>query len=176
MKRIVRHFQALICALLALFAVGCRQAPDQIYDDNGIVFSYPGDWSVTDEEMYDTGSILYVEKNGTSSSGVAIIVNFEKGSITPFEWLDGFIGSMKENPMFGDLEVAPYPYVLGAYGKYPARVITYAMSVIGFAHSGTIRLIETGDRFVAVTYQEADEDNVDNRAGFDLIESTFIIK
>jgi hypothetical protein len=81
---------------------------------------------------------------------------------------------LEENPVIENLVVAESTQ--GTYNTHPADVVTYTLSTAGVAHGGTIWLMKTTDKTVSVLYQQADEDSKENKAGFDLIESTFTIK
>ncbi len=169
-------------ALLPLFAVcaltmaGCGAAPDKTYDRNGIAFSYPADWRVTEEEDYgDGGYYLCVEKNGFDSSGLVMITCLDREYSSPEVYTDALLENLREKPQFEDIVVTPA--VAGTYGNYPAQVVTYTMSVMGIMpHTGSVWLFETEDVFVAVVEQQADKDNVENAKGFGTIEGTLTIK
>ena len=169
-------FLAPALAALALAITGCTPAPDQTYDKNGIAFSYPANWSISDEEDYGGGSYyMCVEKNGGNSSGLAMISHFDIENSSLEVWFETFIESLEENAQFENIVVEEA--VDGTYGNYPAQVVTYTASAMGILpHNGTIWLLETGAKSVAVVFQQADKDVSSNRKGFDLIKSTFTVK
>ena len=163
----------MIALVAAICPMAGQAAGNQAFDSEGLSFSYPSDWEITDQEDYEgVAYYLAVEKKGDDASGLVVISWMSATeNVTRESTMQANLESLREDTVLGELEFTEVPDA--SYAGHKALCTSYAVTVGGIPHSGRIYVLEHSGTVVSIIAQEADEDNRVNKNGFDLIESTF---
>ncbi len=123
-----------------------------IYDDHGIRFEYPADWSV---EVPEDGPRKTVALQSPSGLAFALVTLDEEG-LTPAEMADEALAAMREE--YPTMDVAPGRETLGGH---PAIGHDLEFLSLDVPNSCVIRAFGTPRRCVLVFAQWSDLDDQD---------------
>lgn len=177
--KIVKIF-ALVSIII--FTTSCQQAADVsnpvAYDKAGIKFDYPKNWSITeDDELKDVRFVL-LESPGNAI--FIIQVYREEDAALIREYADWFTDeAIKETPVF--------ERTAGDYTKISATIDgetvsglrqNFSINVFKLAvpHVAEYYRVEKGNKAAFLISQAAEEDLVNEAAGFELIIKSFKLK
>ncbi len=74
--------------LTCLYLTACKsETPPTEFSRNGVSFTVPKGWSISEEEDYGTGYYVSIEKEGFSESGI-FMVTWVEGDISPEEFME----------------------------------------------------------------------------------------
>ena len=163
----------LFISVIAALCFSCSPVEDKTYNEQGLSFTYPGNWSVTDE-TYSDYNYIAVEKIGSKSSGIVTFSWIKNDpNLSPEVFLNITAEALQEKfPANSEFQ----PVSAETYGKYQVLSIPYSFSILNMPHSGTLYAMETEQWLICICVQGADKDAGTNKAGFELIESTFAIE
>jgi hypothetical protein len=170
----MKMLQLLLGALTLLLAA-CSPSPEVPFSRDGVSFTCPQGWKITDEEDLDgLGYSLSVEKDGFSSSGLAMI-NWILVPMDEQTYMETYQDELGANVIYKNANLAFSDTESGTYAKLPTLTSSYTASILGVDHRGTLHIFKRGGKTFTVCLQEAIEDIDKNAPGFEKIESTFIV-
>ncbi len=165
--------------LLALFSVillsSCKKTADAdtTFDQFGISFTCPDGWTVTEAEDNDSYYNIYVEKDGSNSSGIVTIVLWNN-EIEPTKVLEIMQEQLQGQKIFLNTKMGESNN--GKYGKYEDLTSNYKMNVQTLPHEGIFHIFVENGKTVCITEQYATEDLKVSKPGFEKIKESFTIK
>ena len=171
----VRSLFLLPVAIIAVWlsTASFSPRPDESYNKNGISFTMPDDWKITDEERDDQTFSMSCEKKGENASGIVTIVWIDV-EMTAEALMDIFVAqtekTLTDNNYSGIKLSDPAKAKLGAYDAVKVR---YMFSTANLPHTGYLYTFMACGKPMCVSIQEADEDHAVNKAGFEKITSSF---
>lgn len=187
-------FMAL--GLLTALAFGCEARPDVSaplsYEDDGIIFSYPGNWEVTEAERERIEDLEYativVESPGSAIATLSVFYGGSDLAITAQSFsedaeeariteMNEMLGAAKSLATLGKTKVSREPSRTKASAEEQI-VHNYTISLLGESvpHRGEFHRI-VGESSLAVTYfQVAEEDREKVDPGFALIYESLRVK
>ena len=168
------------CFFLALVFLASCDAPQSkapvAFNQRGIVFQHPGDWSVGEVEKEDSTAVsVTCEKDGLDDSGL-ITISYFRDSLDLSQVQEVYqqqLGSVSTHKLGGVKFTPPQP---GRLGPRETLQSTFTMSLLGVAHTGFLDAFSYKGHTVMVLRQQADEDSTKNRPGFALITQTLDFK
>ena len=90
----------LISFLTITILTGCQESPETKFEKNGISFTCPTGWKITEEENLDNqGYYLSIEKDGFNSSGL-LTVSWVNDSLDLNEWLEALMDGLKNDIIY----------------------------------------------------------------------------
>lgn len=140
---------------------------------DGTSFSYAPNWEITEQDdLYGQGYYLSVEKNELDGSGL-FMVTWISELIDLHEYMVMMQNEFKAESLFQDLRFQP------AQKSFFNRISTlssgFTFTVLGIEHQAVIHFFQHKGRTFYLIKQEAIEDIIHNKEGFELIESTFTV-
>ncbi len=173
-------FFAFIIVLLAL--VTCERQADlnnpATYSSNGLDFSMPSNWKVT-EDVEDSGfRYLFVETPGDAI--VIVSIYSKQDSPALLEYVNWAIESSTREMPFGSRtegSIAEIQKTIGQrrFSGYQNEFMV-SVAVVDVPHITDYYLIETDSASVFLTTQVSVEDQAKVERGFDLILSTLTLR
>lgn len=163
-------------ALVCLTACGGDTAVSAEYSKNGVSFTVPEKWKITEEEDLDpTGHYLSLERAGLNESGIITVswLSSAGGILTREDMMDNTLEVMESMELCKDLVVTEVPDAM--FGTYPALCQNYTMNVMGAPHRGRLYAMEYDGKIMCVMMQEMPEDNSKNKDGFKTFEESFSV-
>ena len=163
-----------IVYVLIIIAFGCGTAtPGGSFTRDGVSFSYPAGWSITEqEELEGGGYYLSVEKEGFNSSGLVTLTWFNE-ELNPQEYLGIIQEEYESQTVLKNLEFQPARD--NNINGIESISCDFKCSTLGVKHSGVIYVFVKGENTYAIIKLTAVEDISENKNGFDLFESTFAV-
>lgn len=167
----------LFIGLLALLMASCKEnKPEQIFSDDGVSFTYPGNWIISEQEVFENGvHYMAIEKDGFSSSGI-VSLSWSNDSLDLMNWLNLIESSMLEETVYQNSGIKFVGPIVMEYNKNSTISKTFTMSVLTVKHQGVIHIFHVNGKTISVFRQEAIEDIEKNREGFELIEKSFDVQ
>lgn len=90
----------LISFLTITILTGCQESPETKFEKNGISFTCPTGWKITEEENLDNqGYYLSIEKDGFNSSGL-LTVSWVNDILDLNEWLEALMDGLKNDIIY----------------------------------------------------------------------------
>ncbi|MFW5804826.1 MAG: hypothetical protein ACOCWG_06310 [bacterium] len=165
----------IILETLLLVTCSCaNNSSDGYFTKDGVSFTYPTDWSITEQENLGRNSYyLSVEKKGIYESGL-VIITWINGNIGKHEYLRMIQESYKNQKLFNDLEFETAKNI--TFNGIQSISCVYYCSTLGVKIKGVVYVFLIGEKTFSFTKQGALEDISKNKKGFELIESTFKIE
>ncbi|MDR3339346.1 MAG: hypothetical protein LBT25_04480 [Candidatus Symbiothrix sp.] len=166
--------KSLLFTLLVVILCGCSKKEDTVVEKYGISFVCPADWKLTDATEEDGYSYICVEKSGFSSSGLVqfSMVEIEDESDFAFDdYLESYSSSIAANNLAPNIKFTEIKE--SVYGEYPALLSTYTVDFLTVPHQGSVYMFYLNGKAICISYQEANEDEKKNKAGFDKITASF---
>jgi hypothetical protein len=167
----------LIPILLALFVItSCEVTPEVTFERDGVLVTSPKGWKITDEENFDDqGYYLAIEKDGFDSSGL-VAITWIKSELDLVEWMSIIKDEMKDNLVYKNSNLSFENQSKGKFNGINTTSVPYTSSILGLKHEGIIHVFHENGNTFEILIQEALEDKVKNRNGFEQIEQSFKIK
>lgn len=177
-----RFVAARVVALIsiALLLAGCWETPadisnPQTYDKDGLTFTFPGNWTVTEDVTADQLRYLFVETPGEAlvvvqvdSSGHTENLKSFAESFSQRATTETPIGDMAQNE-FGPIEKRL------AYEVIQEKFSITLLSV-EVPHTRIYFRKASGDKTIVIINQAADEDLASVNPGFDQISNSLEMK
>jgi hypothetical protein len=161
--------------LLSLF-LSCSEKPAMQFKKDGVGFTCPAGWEITDEEKIDeSGYYLSAEKAGLSESGL-LSVTWMNDTLQLEEWMEICKDELKNNVVYKNSNLVFTPTTKSQFGTYPSIAARFSFKLLSLAHEGQIFIFYASHKTVAIIKQEAIEDITKNKIGFDILEQSFKVK
>lgn len=172
----MKNVQLFLLSLIIVLIAACKPGTKTPYNKNGIAFTVPAGWKITDDEENDsTNIIINVEKSGATSSGLlGISCIFD--SIATSELVETYKSSLRENRIYKTGNVKIFPGEQGRFGHYDALILPFEFSLLSVAHRGRFYIFHHRGKSYILLRQEAVEDTSRNETGFAELEKTFMLK
>lgn len=184
--RLMENHALGLCLLLLPFFSACEKMADisspQVYSKNGLSFSYPGNWNITEEEipggLGEKTKLLNVESPGDA---IVIICAFDYTSEQSLlEWARDFSQSMKEEIPFGEVGDAQFSDVsrMGKTGRIKGIKNKVELSFLGetVPHVQEFFSIRNKETSAFIVCQSAEEDLEKTEPAFRQIVGSFQLK
>ena len=165
---------------LAVFTLaGCdlqqSQSP-KAFNQHGITFQHPGDWSADDAEKLDSTAVsVNCQKNGFDDSGLIIITCFND-SLNLSNVQSIYHVQLDSTSFYKMAGVKFSPTKPGHFGQHETLQSQFTLSMLGVPHSGWLDAFYYKGHTLMVLRQQADEDSAKNKPGFALITKTLDVK
>ena len=170
-------FQCLFLAAAALASCGSPQAEGpKKYNQRGISFQYPGDWSADDaEKVGETAVSVTCQKDGFDDSGLMTIACFND-SLALEDVQQVYRNQLDSTSLYKLAGVKFSVNQAGHFGRHETLQSRFTMSMLGVPHTGSLDAFYYKNHTFMVLKQEADEDTAKNKVGFALITKTLNVK
>lgn len=167
--------RGIISVILIVFVCSCSSnKPGGTFLKDGVSFTYPSGWSITEEEEIDGGGYyLSVEKAGFEASGI-VTITWINNIIDSHDYLQLLQEEYENQKMLKELEFQPAREA--KFNGIQCIASELNFKTLGVAHRGIMYVFTSGEKSYSIIRQEAIEDISKNKDGFDLIESTFKIQ
>jgi hypothetical protein len=171
----MKFWKSLIIVFIIVVASGCgTQTPGGIFLRDGVSFTYPSGWSITEQEDLDgAGYYLSVEKSGFDASGL-VTLTWINGTIDSWDYLEIIQEEFKNQKLLNGLEFQSVRD--DSFNGIQSISCDFKFNGFGLKHSGVIYVFVKGENTYSIIKQEAIEDISKNKNGFELIESTFKVE
>lgn len=171
----MQNWKRLIIVLLILAASGCgSQAPGGNFLRDGVSFTYPTGWSITEQEEIEGGGYyLSVEKDGFNVSGL-LTLTWINGLVDTHEYLETIQAGFEKQKLLNDITFQPVRD--NNFNGIPCISSDYKFTTLSVKHIGIIYVFVKGDKTYSIMKQEAIEDVANNKEGFDEIVASFKVE
>jgi hypothetical protein len=165
-----------LCLSALLFLSAFVSVSAQSFSREGVSFSFPSDWKVTEEENLGDGAYyLSCEKNGSDASGLLTVTWMKGGEMKTV--INTYLTNIKKDlTAKGASAFTMEEPGAAVFGSYRGMASSYSFTVGGIPHSGRIYSFLSGGRTFTMIVQEALEDHAKNMEGFAKIEQSFAVK
>lgn len=161
---------------VALLSISCKESPEKQFKKDGISFTCPSGWKVTDQEKIDNqGYYLSIEKDGFNSSGL-LTMTWLYNEIDLNDWMDIFKDELKNNSIYKNSSLQFGEQTEGSYHDKKTILLSFTATILNVKHEGEIHVFEDKGYSFGFIKQEAIEDKMKNKNGFDSIEQSFKIE
>ena len=165
--------------LAAITLASCDSAESQkpkAFNQQGISFQYPGDWSADDAEKTDSTAVSVTsQKDGLDESGLITISSFND-SIDLNEVQRIYHAQLDSTRLYKMAGLKFSPVQPGRFGPHETLQSQFTMSMLGMPHTGWLDAFYYKGHTFMVLRQQANEDSAKNKSGFALITKTLDIK
>jgi len=163
----------ILMALILSVFISCNESPKVKFERDGISLICPKGWNIADEEnIDDEGYYISIEKDGFGSSGI-ITITWVNDNIDLYSYLDAFKENLKSNIIYKNSNLIFEPVIENEFNSISSISSTYKVRIIGMEHEGIIHIFFKNNKTIAVLKQEAVEDRIINKTGFEIIERSF---
>lgn len=170
----MKNFLILILILFACNS--CQETPQTKFEMDGVSLTIPKGWKITDEEnLDDQGYYLSIEKDGLNSSGL-ITLSWINGELDLNEWINIHKDEMKNNIIYKNSNLIFGDEIKNKFNDLNTTSLEFTASLLGLKHEGIINFFYEKEKTFSLLMQEAIEDKVKNKTGFELIERSLKIK
>lgn len=175
MVGIMKFRKSIIIVFLIVIAFGCRgQALNGHFSRDGVSFTYPSDWSITEQDDLDgAGYYLSIEKSGFDESGLVALTWINR-VLNSWDYLEIIQEEYKNQELLNGLEFQSAKD--NSFNGIQSISCDFKFSTLGLKHSGVIYVFVIGEKTYSIIKQEAIEDISKNKNGFELIEGTFEVE
>jgi hypothetical protein len=172
---IMKFWKIILISISLIIAFSCgSQKPGGSFLRDGVSFTYPSGWSITEQEDLDgAGYYLSIEKAGFDASGL-LTLTWINGILDSHEYLEIIQEEYENQRLLNDLEFQSARD--NNFNGIQSISCDFKFKTLGLEHRGTIYVFVSGENTYSIIKQEAIEDISKNKEGFDLIESTFKVK
>ncbi len=163
--------------LLILFVyTSCQETPQAKFERDGISLTSPKGWNVSDEENIDNqGYYLSIEKDGLNSSGV-ITISWINNELDLNESINIYQNELRNNIISKNSNLTFENQKKNKFNEINTTSVNYTFSILGLKHEGILHFFYENDKSFVICKQEATEDNIKNKKGFESIEQSFKIE
>ena len=166
----------LISILILFTCSSCQETPQAKFEKDGISLTSPKGWKITDEgNIEDQGYFLSIEKDGLNSSGL-ITLSWVIGEFDLNEWIEIYKDELKNNLVYRNSNLSFSNEKQDKFNGITTTSLEYSVSLFGLKHEGIIHFFYENNKTFALLKQEAIEDKIKNKNGFELIERSFKIE
>ncbi len=154
----------------------CQESPEFKFEKNGVSFTSPSGWAITEEESFEDGSYyLSIEKDGFDSSGI-ITITWVSDSLSLDDSIEIHKDELKSNIIYKNANLTFEPILNNKFNKISSHSSRFKFKLLGLKHEGILHSFHGGNRTYIILKQEAVEDKIKNKLGFKTIEESFIIE
>jgi hypothetical protein len=173
----LKQMKNFLILILILFSFNsCQETPQTKFEMDGVSLISPKGWKITDEEnLDDQGYYLSIEKDGLNSSGL-VTLSWINTKLDLNEWINGHRDEMKNNVIYKNSNLIFGDEVNNTFNNINTTSLDFTMSVFGVKHQGIIHFFYEKEKTFSLLMQEAIEDKVKNKSGFELIEKSLKIE
>jgi len=176
--------RVISCLFLGLAIGACGESTEGPFEsDDGVRLTCPAGWSITENKPWSVtenktneigGYYLQLEKDSFNSSGM-MTFSWVDQALDRDVFLEGasgpFFSELQDRVTLLDIQHgSPYE---ATFGPYPALKKDYTFAALHMEHRGSIYALNAAGKTFLIIKQEAKEDHLDNRSGFEVIESSF---
>lgn len=165
----MRKIHVVLLCVFTIVLSGCFKSAEYSVESNGIAFTCPSGWEVSDTEDYGGTYTLTIEKNGFSESGLVSILWLEEEA-DPMYYLELMQEILNEDPL---ANFTHQKTIESKYGNYDVTIAEYTMKCLNVPHQGRIIVFSDNGKTVCLVEQGANEDKKKNASGFKQIEESF---
>ena len=171
----MKFWKSIINVFLIVVASGCgSKAPGGNFLRDGVSFTYPSGWSITEQEDLDgAGYYLSVEKAGFDASGL-ITLTWINGVLDSRDYLEIIQEEYKNQKLLNGLEFQSARD--DSFNGIQSISCDFKFNTFGVKHRGVIYVFVRGENTYSIIKQEAIEDISNNKNGFELIEGSFKVE
>lgn len=171
----MKFWKSIVIVFLVIVTFGCgNQEPGGDFLKDGVSFTYPSGWSITEQEDLDgEGYYLSVEKAGFNASAL-LTITWINGVLDSREYLDLIREGYENEKLFNGLEFQSAKD--NSFNGIQSISCDFKFNTSGVKHSAVINVFVIGENTYSIIKQEAIEDISKNKKGFDLIEATFKVE
>jgi hypothetical protein len=161
---------------MLLIAVSCKESPQKRYAKDGVSFTCPKGWKISEDSKLENGAhLLTVEKDGFSSSGL-LTITWVSGEVETGAWLDSYKKELSDNVIYKKAKLRFGGMRRGRFGAFETEAVGYELKLMGIKHKGALQAFVTKNKSFAILKQQALEDTAENRPGFKTIEASFTVE
>jgi len=162
---------------LSLFAfmallISCQNSAPTVFNKNGVSFSYPSDWAISDEEAFDAGYYVSIDRDGFSSSGLVTLTWVDQ-ILDLNDHLEFYKNEFRENAIYKNSDLTFNEKKETEFNGIPALAVSYTVTILTVKHEGKMYAFNDDNRTYLVVKQGATDDRAQNESGFKSIEETF---
>ncbi|WP_405413280.1 hypothetical protein [Maribacter sp. Asnod1-A12] len=166
----------ILMASLILFLFACSETQSSKFKDDGVSLTIPKGWQITDQEnMNHQGYLLSIEKDGFDSSGL-VTMTWINAEIDLNEWKTNYKEDFLNNIIYENSNLVFEDPTEDHYNNINCTSIKFNASLLGIEHDGVIYFFYEEYKTFAILVQQATEDAMVNKPGFDIIEKSFEIE
>ena len=167
----MKVFKGVFIALTILIVSCESKSTGGDFTRDDVSFTYPEGWSITDSDSLDgAGFYLSLEKSGYDASGL-LTITWINGMLDADDYLNIIKDEFKSQEVLDglDFEMAGE----GAFNNKKSLSCEFNFETLGLKHRGIVHVFLEGNKTYSIIRQEALEDSVENKQGFDAIETSF---
>jgi hypothetical protein len=166
---------SIVWAFLFMALLGCKQAHKEIFTKEGVSFTIPEGWVITQSEsIHDTlGYFLTCEKKGMNESGM-FTLSWINQEVNKEEFLLILKEQLSQNSFYKNTgilfnEIQPIKNM----DHFQVSSTGFVTHLSGLKHSGKIICFNCKGRTLGLIFQTAQEDEEKNKQGFEEIQKSF---
>ena len=165
-----------IALLLLIIVAACSKPEPTFFNHDGVSFSMPGDWKISEQQpIEEIGYYIAAQKDGFSSSGL-FTLTWVKGDLDLAGNIKIYQEEMQNNVVYKSSNLAFTEVKPSKFAGHETLASDFSAKIISVQHRGTIHAFLHNGVTYTVLVQEANDDEDDNKEGFELIEKTFKVK
>jgi hypothetical protein len=166
----------LLLLIICSFLFACVESPETQYEKNGISFTVPAGWKITEEENIEgKGYYLSCEKEGLSQSGL-VMITFLNDSFPLEDMVESHKTNFKENYIFKHADVSFTSNKETTFNGSACVSSEYNLTLLKVPHHGIINCFYGNGKTISIVIQAALEDSVSTNKGINRIIKTFKCK
>ena len=159
-----------------LLVISCKDSPATTFSKDGVTFTVPSGWEISEEENLDTdGYYLSVEKNGFNASGI-VVMTWVVGKQDLRDTYVNYKKNMYNIPVYSNANLQFRNEADTSYGNKSSFSAPFTASVAGMDHEGRLHFITAADKIFTIMIQGAVEDKSENEKGFKTIADSFVVE
>ena len=170
----MKNLLVLIFIIFACYS--CQETTHTKFEIDGVSLVSPKGWKITDEEnLDDQGYYLSIEKEGLNSSGL-ITLSWINSELDLNDWINIHKDEMKNNIVYENANLIFGEESKNKFNDLNTTSIKFTVSLLGLKHEGIIHFFHEKEKNFSIFMQEAIEDKVKNKDGFEFIEKSFKVE
>ena len=159
--------------ILLFLASSCIVSPPVKVNLEGVSFTCPEGWKITDHENYfGFGNYIAIEKDGFKSSGI-ISYTWLNSESDLDDYLTELKVELKSSLFFRKSDLSFGEAYESSYNYLDTKTVDYHFTLFKVEHKGIIYLANEAGKTICILKQEAIQDSQENKAGYDKLERSF---
>lgn len=162
--------------ILFLFStlLSCKVSPETKFKKDGVSFTCPQSWKITDKENYfNYGYLVSIEKDGFSSSGLMSLVWFIEENQDLVENLKSYQNDLSDSFIYKKAHIEFSEVYDEVFNQIKGKAVNFTCKLLGVDHEGIIYSFNKGGMNFTILQQSATQDMKDNAEGFSQLEESF---
>ncbi len=165
-----------ICFLVLIVLASCAKPEPVKFNHQGVSFTVPGDWKIEDQkQITENAYYLSVQKKGLNSSGL-FTLTWVDGDLDLAENIQTYKDEMNGESTYQSSNLQFGPEKPTKFAGHEALSIDFTATILTVKHKGTVHCFHANDKTYSVLIQEAEEDESDNKEGYEMFEKTLRIQ